>query len=50
MATSSWLMAYLIVVYVVIALVSLYEGNIARAWYWAAAGQITASVLLMGIR
>ena len=45
--TGERLMLGLLVVYGIIALVFLYERNWPRAWYWLAAAQITASVLLM---
>lgn len=41
------LMAWLIFVYLIIAVVFLVEGNYPKAWYWVAAAQITGSVLLM---
>ena len=41
------LMKLLLVAYAVIALTFIYEHNWAKAWYWLAALQITASVLLM---
>lgn len=44
---STSLMGGLLVAYLVIAGVAVYEQNYARAWYWLAAAQITGSVLLM---
>lgn len=46
--TSTLLMTLLLVVYVVIAGVSLFEGNYPRAVYWVSAASLTASVLWMG--
>jgi hypothetical protein len=40
-------MKLLLVFYVVIACVFVYERNYAKAWYWLAAAQITGSVLVM---
>ena len=45
--TGDLLMRTLCVVYVAIALVFAHEGHWAKMWYWLAAAQITASVLLM---
>ena len=45
--TGDSLMTALLLVYVVIAAVFLYEGNYPKAWYWLAAAQITGAVLLM---
>jgi hypothetical protein len=41
------LMKVLLVFYVIIACVFVYERNYAKAWYWLAAAQITGSVLVM---
>lgn len=45
---STALMTSLLVVYVVIAGVSAWEGNYPRCTYWVGAAIITASVLWMG--
>lgn len=44
---SSMMMKGLLVFYVLIAGVSLYERNYPKALYWISAGMITTSVLLM---
>lgn len=41
------LMTALIGVYVIVAIVFATEGNWPKTWYWLAAAQITASVLVM---
>ena len=48
MSHGEWLMVALIGAYLSIAVVFAWEGNWPRVWYWAAAAQITISVLLMG--
>lgn len=40
-------MQVLVGVYVLLALVFVWERDYARAWYWLGAAQITSSVLLM---
>ena len=45
--SGAMLMKCLLVVYLITGLVFLYEQNYAKAWYWFAATQITAAVLLM---
>ena len=45
--TSTLLMQGLIVTYVIIAGVALWEGNYARCSYWIGASIITGSVLVM---
>ena len=43
----TWLMQFLVVFYVVTALVFAYEGNWAKMSYWIGAAIITSSVLVM---
>ena len=45
--TGDRLMAGLILFYCLLAGVFLYEHNYPKMWYWLAAAQITASVLVM---
>lgn len=45
--TGDGLMKGLVVFYVILACIFLYERNWAKAWYWLAAAQITSSVLLL---
>lgn len=47
MTTSNLLMLCLIAEYVVIAMVSIYEGNYWRAVYWCAASVLSFSVMRM---
>lgn len=44
---SGMMMKGLLVFYLIIAAVSLYERNYPKAMYWVSAGMITTSILLM---
>jgi len=44
---SEWMMKGLLVLYGVIAVASVVEGNLPKALYWVSAAMITTSVLLM---
>lgn len=43
---STWLMRLLVVQYIIISIISLFEHNYIRALYWIGASIITVSVLL----
>jgi len=47
MINGDLLMRGLVVFYLILACVFLYERNWPKAWYWLAAAQITGSVLVM---
>ena len=47
MINGDLLMRGLVVFYIILAGVFLYERNWPKAWYWLAAAQITGSVLVM---
>ena len=47
MINGDLLMRGLVVFYIILACVFLYERNWPKAWYWLAAAQITGSVLVM---